>query len=76
MESCYNSTMGTPAFSQFSSFNMIEDDIKIVGFDLFDVKMNRSVHIRVGAMEEEAVGCDEVRAEGEVLGVSSASFDC
>jgi len=25
-------------------------------------------------MEEEAVGCDEVRAEGPVLGVPSAAF--
>lgn len=28
------------------------------------ILMNRSVQVRVGAMEEEAVGCDEVCAEG------------
>ncbi|KAJ6709943.1 hypothetical protein OIU74_010949 [Salix koriyanagi] len=27
-------------------------------------------------MEEEAVGCYEVLAEGEVLGIPSTSFDC
>lgn len=26
--------------------------------------MKRGIHVRVGAMEEEAIGCDEVSAEG------------
>lgn len=36
----------------------------------------RCVHLRFGAMEEEAVRCDEVLAEGEVLGVPSTPFHC
>ena len=36
----------------------------------------RGLQVRVGAMEEEAIRCDEVLAEGEVLGVSPAPFNC
>jgi hypothetical protein len=38
--------------------------------------VNRGIQVRVGAMEEEAVGCDEVSAEGQVLGVPPAPFHC
>jgi hypothetical protein len=33
----------------------------------------RGVHLRVGAMEEEAVGCDALRAARAVLGVQAAA---
>ena len=35
---------------------------------------NRGVQVRVGDMEEEAVGSDEVRAEGPLLGVPPTPF--
>jgi len=41
-----------------------------------DVDDYRGVQVRVGAMEEEAVGCDEVRPEGEMLGVPPTPFHC
>ena len=34
------------------------------------------VQVRLGAMEEETIGRDEVLAEGEVLGVPSTSLHC
>lgn len=39
------------------------------------VGLYRRLHLCVRAMEEEAVGCDEVLTEGEVLGVSPASIN-
>lgn len=41
-----------------------------------DELIYRGIQVRVRAMEEEAIGCDEVFTEGEVLGVSSAIFYC
>jgi hypothetical protein len=40
------------------------------------VVMYRGLQVCFGAMEEEAIGCYEVLAEGEVLGIPSTSFDC
>lgn len=61
-------------------FNMVRFDFKsIICFDfVVGIMWNeiRCLQVCVGAMEEEAVGCDEVLAEGEVLGVPSAPFDC
>ena len=40
----------------------------------YDYLVNdRCLPVRVGAMEEEAIGCDEVYAEDKVLGVSPAA---
>ena len=36
----------------------------------------RGLQVRVGVMEEEAIGSDEVRAEGQVLGIPSTPFNC
>ena len=36
----------------------------------------RCVQVCVWAMEEETIRCDEVCAEGEVLGVQTAALDC
>ena len=41
-----------------------------------DELIYRGIQVRVRAMEEEAIGCDEVFTEGEVLGVSPAIFYC
>ncbi|KAL5815158.1 hypothetical protein ACOSQ4_025799 [Xanthoceras sorbifolium] len=40
------------------------------------IKTTSSLQVSVGAIEEETIRCDEVPVEGEVLGVSSASFYC
>jgi hypothetical protein len=47
-----------------------------VGLIHIGIGVNRGIQVRVGAMEEEAVGCDEVSAESQVLGVPPAPFHC